>query len=186
MIDRQRGRIICVHEDHTLPGQVINTLVSIDLSGAQAPHKSSSSGNDFYSTPRLSPDGNAPGLADLESSRHAMGRDRGVGRRDPGRRYAGEGSPGRGWSRMKHCSSRNGLPTAISTSSRTEAAAGGISIASETARSNRWRRWRPNLDGRNGILVCRPTRSNPRSGSSAVSLRTAYGIWPSSTRDQTL
>jgi hypothetical protein len=36
--------------------------------------------------------------------------------------------------RMRHCSSRNGLRTAISTSSRTEAKDGGISIASEPAR----------------------------------------------------
>ena len=56
VIDRRRGRLICVHEDHTRPGQAINTLASVDLSGAQAP-KVLVSGNDFYSTPRLSPDG---------------------------------------------------------------------------------------------------------------------------------
>jgi dipeptidyl aminopeptidase/acylaminoacyl peptidase len=60
MVDRQRGRLICVHEDHTQPGQPTNTLASIDLSGAhrhgQAPQVLVS-GNDFYSTPRLSPDG---------------------------------------------------------------------------------------------------------------------------------
>ncbi len=57
VIDRRRARIICVREDHTRPGQVINTLVSVDISGAQAPQVLVS-GNDFYSTPRLSPDGN--------------------------------------------------------------------------------------------------------------------------------
>jgi dipeptidyl aminopeptidase/acylaminoacyl peptidase len=57
VIDWRRGRIICVQEDHTCPGQVINTLVSVDISGAQAPQVLVS-GNDFYSTPRLSPDGN--------------------------------------------------------------------------------------------------------------------------------
>jgi dipeptidyl aminopeptidase/acylaminoacyl peptidase len=56
VIDRERGRIICVQEDHTHPGQVINTLVGIDISGAQPPQVLVS-GNDFYSTPRLSPDG---------------------------------------------------------------------------------------------------------------------------------
>ena len=56
VIDRRRGRLICVHEDHTRPGQAINTLASVDLSGAEAP-RVLVSGNDFYSTPRLSPDG---------------------------------------------------------------------------------------------------------------------------------
>ena len=57
VIDRQRGRIICVREDHTVPGKVINTLVGIDVAGAREP-QILASGNDFYSTPRLSPDGN--------------------------------------------------------------------------------------------------------------------------------
>ena len=56
VIDRRRGRIICVQEDHTLPGKVINTLVSIDITGVQAP-RILACGNDFYSTPRLNPDG---------------------------------------------------------------------------------------------------------------------------------
>jgi dipeptidyl aminopeptidase/acylaminoacyl peptidase len=56
VIDRQRGRLICVHEDHTGLGQAVNTLVSLDLSGAGA-SKTLVAGNDFYSTPRLSPDG---------------------------------------------------------------------------------------------------------------------------------
>ena len=80
--------------------------------------------------------------------------------------------------RMKHCSSRNGLQMAISISSQTGARGGGISIASETVHSNRWRLGKLNLEGRNGLLVCRPTRSKAQSGSFAVSLRTANGIWP--------
>jgi hypothetical protein len=56
VIDRRHGRIICVREDHTRPGKVINTLVSIDISGRMPP-QILASGNDFYSTPRLSPDG---------------------------------------------------------------------------------------------------------------------------------
>src|SRR6476646_1620372 len=84
--------------------------------------------------------------------------------------------------RTRHCSSRNGLRTAISTSSRIEARGGGISSAIEPVRSNRWRLGKLNLDGRNGLWVCRPTRSKAQSGSFAVSLRTANGIWPSLTR----
>ncbi len=56
VIDRRRGRMICVREDHTGEGEAINTIVEVDLSGAAAP-KILVSGNDFYSSPRLSPDG---------------------------------------------------------------------------------------------------------------------------------
>jgi dipeptidyl aminopeptidase/acylaminoacyl peptidase len=57
IIDRRRGRMVCVREDHTGTGEAINTLISVDLSGAAAP-RVLVSGNDFYATPRLSPDGN--------------------------------------------------------------------------------------------------------------------------------
>ena len=56
VIDPRRGRIVCVREDHTRPGEAINTLVSVDISGAEAPQVLVS-GNDFYSTPRLNPEG---------------------------------------------------------------------------------------------------------------------------------
>jgi dipeptidyl aminopeptidase/acylaminoacyl peptidase len=55
VIDRRRGRMICVREDHTRL-EVINTLVSVDILGTEA-QQVLVSGNDFYSTPRLSPDG---------------------------------------------------------------------------------------------------------------------------------
>src|SRR6516165_10564700 len=86
--------------------------------------------------------------------------------------------------RMRHCSSPNGLQMAISTSSPTEPRGGGISTANEPVRSNRWRPEKLNLDGRNGLLVCRPTRSKAQSGLFAVSLRTANGIWPRLIRAQ--
>ena len=57
VIDRRRGRMVCVREDHTGAGEAITTLVGVNLSGATAPQVLVS-GNDFYSTPRLSPDGN--------------------------------------------------------------------------------------------------------------------------------
>jgi len=57
IIDRHRNRLICVCEDHTDPeNEPVNILMSIDLHG----HKRSQllvSGNDFYSSPRISPDG---------------------------------------------------------------------------------------------------------------------------------
>ena len=56
VVDRPRGRLICVREEHGAGGEPVNTLVSVDLSGAAAP-RVLVSGNDFYATPRLSPDG---------------------------------------------------------------------------------------------------------------------------------
>jgi dipeptidyl aminopeptidase/acylaminoacyl peptidase len=56
VVDRPRNRLICVREDHSQLGkEAENTLVAIDLkSGEQSVLVS---GSDFYSTPRLSPDG---------------------------------------------------------------------------------------------------------------------------------
>ena len=56
VIDRGRNLLFCVREDHSGHGEAINTLVSIDLSRDNAA-KILVSGNDFYSSPRLSPDG---------------------------------------------------------------------------------------------------------------------------------
>lgn len=57
VIDSQRGRIICVCEDHTGGGyEPANTLVSISLENGDDVQVLVS-GSDFYSSPRLSPDG---------------------------------------------------------------------------------------------------------------------------------
>ena len=57
-IDPHRRRMICVREDHTVAGrEAVNTLVSVDLEGDREGGKVLVSGNDFYSSPRLSPDG---------------------------------------------------------------------------------------------------------------------------------
>jgi dipeptidyl aminopeptidase/acylaminoacyl peptidase len=56
VIDRRRNLFFCVREDHTGDGEAINTLVSIDLEAENA-GKILVSRNDFYSSPRLSPDG---------------------------------------------------------------------------------------------------------------------------------
>ncbi|MBU7012072.1 MAG: S9 family peptidase [Theionarchaea archaeon] len=50
-----REKMICVREDHTGEGEAVNTLVSIDLEDGDT--HVLVSGNDFYSSPRLSPDG---------------------------------------------------------------------------------------------------------------------------------
>jgi dipeptidyl aminopeptidase/acylaminoacyl peptidase len=57
IIDQHRGRIICVSEDHTVAGrEAINALVSLDIDYGEN-HHVLISGDDFYSSPRLSPDG---------------------------------------------------------------------------------------------------------------------------------
>jgi len=55
-IDPRRNRLICVREDHTGPGEALNALVSIPLSGGSA-GAVVAAGHDFYSTPRFSHDG---------------------------------------------------------------------------------------------------------------------------------
>jgi len=58
VIDRRRKLIYCVREDHSGGGRdAINTLVRVKLAGDSC-GEVIVSGNDFYSTPRLSPDGN--------------------------------------------------------------------------------------------------------------------------------
>jgi len=57
VVDRGRGRIVCVCEDHTDAGrEAMNTLLSLGIEGDED-GQVLVSGNDFYSSPRLSPDG---------------------------------------------------------------------------------------------------------------------------------
>ncbi len=55
-IDARRNLIFAVREDHSAPGDAVNTLVRLELRG-ESPGSIVVSGNDFYSSPRLSPDG---------------------------------------------------------------------------------------------------------------------------------
>ncbi|HXG64754.1 MAG TPA: S9 family peptidase, partial [Blastocatellia bacterium] len=56
VIDRRRNRLICVREDHTTGSRdTTNTIISIALDGGD--EQVLISGNDFYASPRLSPDG---------------------------------------------------------------------------------------------------------------------------------
>ena len=56
VVDRSRQQLICVREDHTQANQAaINTIVAISLDNQT--QIVLASGYDFYSTPRLSPDG---------------------------------------------------------------------------------------------------------------------------------
>ena len=71
VVDRRRGRLVCVREDHTAAGrEAVNTLAAVALDGDAAGGRVLVAGHDFYSTPRLNPDGtrlawlawNHPGL----------------------------------------------------------------------------------------------------------------------------
>ncbi|MEM9266444.1 MAG: S9 family peptidase [Cyanobacteria bacterium P01_F01_bin.13] len=55
VVDRSRQQLICVREDHTQTNQAINTIVAISLDDQT--QTVLASGYDFYSNPRLSPDG---------------------------------------------------------------------------------------------------------------------------------
>jgi dipeptidyl aminopeptidase/acylaminoacyl peptidase len=58
VIDKPRGRLICVREDHTVAGrEAVNSLVFLRLDNNETTGEVLVSGNDFYSSPRLSPDG---------------------------------------------------------------------------------------------------------------------------------
>src|SRR3990172_2749368 len=59
ILDRLRGRILCVREDHNVAGaQAVTTIAAVGLDGGSE-GTVLVSGNDFYSSPRLSPDGSA-------------------------------------------------------------------------------------------------------------------------------
>ncbi|NEP88909.1 MAG: S9 family peptidase [Okeania sp. SIO2C2] len=56
VMDKQRDRLICIQEDHTQGGEPINRIVSINIKN-KADIQILVEGNDFYASPRLSPDG---------------------------------------------------------------------------------------------------------------------------------
>ena len=60
VVDARRGRLFAVREDHTVEGrEAVNTIVSLAAGGEMNEDggRVVASGNDFYSSPRLSPDG---------------------------------------------------------------------------------------------------------------------------------
>ena len=57
-LDRMHDRLICVREDHRRDGEAINTISAIPLAGG-GDGSVLVEGADFYSNPRLSPDGSS-------------------------------------------------------------------------------------------------------------------------------
>jgi len=55
VLDGARDRLLAVREDHSAPGEAVNTVVAIALGSGE--ETVLASGHDFFSNPRLSPDG---------------------------------------------------------------------------------------------------------------------------------
>jgi dipeptidyl aminopeptidase/acylaminoacyl peptidase len=55
--DGPRNKLICVREDHTGSGEAVNTIAAINVVGNGGTGEILVHGNDFYSSPKLSPDG---------------------------------------------------------------------------------------------------------------------------------
>jgi len=56
-VDQDRLLLFCIREDHSRKDSVINALVNVNCEGDDSGGEVIISGNDFYSSPRLSPDG---------------------------------------------------------------------------------------------------------------------------------
>ncbi|MEG3880726.1 S9 family peptidase, partial [Microcoleus sp. herbarium7] len=56
IVDKQKNRLICVRESDAGDGECVNTIVSINLDNG-ADIQILTQGDDFYASPRLSPDG---------------------------------------------------------------------------------------------------------------------------------
>lgn len=58
VVDAERERLLIIREDHSNPdGEAVNTIVSLRFDGSDGAGEVLVSGNDFYSSPRVSPDG---------------------------------------------------------------------------------------------------------------------------------
>jgi hypothetical protein len=57
LVDVPRNRLVCVREDHRGEGEAVSTIVSVDLAEPEGIGEVLVEGNDFYSSPTLSPDG---------------------------------------------------------------------------------------------------------------------------------
>ena len=165
VIDRRRNLFFCVREDHTGHGEAINTLVSIDVK-AENPGKILVSGNDFYSSPRLSPDGSR--LAWLTWNHPNMpwdGTELWVGK------LTGDGSIAKRYESpavsMSPFSSRSGRRTAASTLFLT-AAVGGIFIGGKMKKSKPFVQWMPSSASLSGFSPPPFMDSHPKDGSSAA------------------
>jgi hypothetical protein len=169
-VDEARGRLVCIVEDHRGP-TVVNDIRAIPLSGGEP--ESLIAGNDFYSTPRISPDGrqlawltwNHPNMpwdgcelwvATLDASGVPQDARLVAG-------GAGESIFQPSWSASRCCTSRPIAP------------GGGTSAARLHRGSSRSLRWRRNAACRNGFLDSRRMRTAVTAGSCSGPAATVPG-----------
>ena len=144
-----------------MPGrEPVTTLVAV-RDGRRRGVEVLASGEDFYSTPRLSPDGRRLVLAPVAPSAHAVGRHRAVGRRCRSTR-ARSGRTGAAW------------PAARPSRSTSRVVAGRPRWSSSSDRDGWWRLYRRAAAVRPAAVAsaaAQPLRPRPssagRSGSSA-------------------
>jgi len=100
-LDAGRDRLLAVREDHAGPGEAVNTIVAIPLDGSAADDPAAIrvlvAGRDFFSSPRLAPDGSRltwlcwdhPNLP-WDGTECVVAELDGTGRPGPGRVVAGD------------------------------------------------------------------------------------------------
>ena len=169
--DLGRRRILAVREDHRGGGEAVNSIVAVGLDGEDA-GRVLAEGHDFFSSPRLSPDGRR--LAWLSWDHPDMpwdGTSSGLPKLATTARFA-TGPPGR---RRR---ARIDLPARVVAGRRSSiscptAAAGGTSTARPTTAAALSARWLPIR--RAGLGLRQPLVRLPRSGDdrSPASARTA-------------
>ncbi len=81
-VDARRGRLFCIREDHSTPGQEpTNSLVSLNLDSHNEVGTGAGRWTQLLCLTALKSERPSAGVADLEPSQHALGRHRAVGSR---------------------------------------------------------------------------------------------------------
>ncbi len=174
VVDEHRDRIVCIREDHRRQGrEAVNELVALRSDG-NGETKVLVSGGDFYSSPRVSPDGSR--LAWLSWNHPNMPWDGGelwIGKFDDDGGIVDQGlSPaGRG----NRSSNQSGLLTAFCILFLTEPVGGTFIAPVNMAQAKTFARWKQSSAYRNGYSACQHMPLNPPRKLSAHLLNGAFG-----------
>ena len=180
IIDRRRNLWIGVREDHTVEGEPVNAIVAVDLAHpGEEPGRMLVGGHDFFSSPRLSPDGrqltwlawdhpNMPWngttlyLAELDDAGAVVSEPLAIAGGPAESIFQPEWSPD--GTHIFFVSDRSGWWNLYR-----------FELATRTLR--RSRRWRRSSDSRNGLSACPPMPSPGPIASSALIPRQGSGNW---------